>query len=165
MLRRIHQGRAAHAGTRREDGRSAIRELGHVVQTLEEMNDLMRSITVNVGVVRGGRPNLVSEPRLCASAHARQDHGPCRRAGAQDSRHQRAHRGRQNESIRRIEPSPYEKTSAGAALYAQAKKLAAELGFEPLEPFSGSGSERNFTAPHTAILEGLGVDGKGAHTH
>ncbi|MBB4396604.1 hypothetical protein GGD62_005731 [Bradyrhizobium sp. ERR14] len=52
----------AHAGTRPEDGRSAIRELGHVIQTLEAMNDLTRGITVNVGVVRGGtRPNVVAE--------------------------------------------------------------------------------------------------------
>jgi glutamate carboxypeptidase len=48
------KGVPSHAGTRPEDGRSAIRELGHVIQTLEAMNDLARGITVNVGVVRGG---------------------------------------------------------------------------------------------------------------
>lgn len=61
--------------------------------------------------------------------------------------------------------APYEKTSAGAALFAHAKKLAAELGFELLDAFSGGGSDSNFTAPHTATLDGLGVDGKAAHTH
>ena len=48
------KGVPAHAGTRPEDGRSAIRELANVIQTLEAMNDLKRGVTVNVGVVRGG---------------------------------------------------------------------------------------------------------------
>src|ERR1700704_4301376 len=43
------KGVPSHAGTRPEDGRSAIRELGNVIQTLEAMNDLKRG--VNVGVV------------------------------------------------------------------------------------------------------------------
>jgi glutamate carboxypeptidase len=30
---------------------------------------------------------------------------------------------------------------------------------------TGGGSDGNFTAPHTATLDGPGVDGKGAHTH
>src|SRR6202012_4874157 len=56
------KGMPAHAGTRPEDGRSAIRELANVIQTLEAMNDLKRGITVNVGVVRGGtRPNVIAE--------------------------------------------------------------------------------------------------------
>src|SRR5258707_2776980 len=49
------RGLAAHAGTRPGDGRSAIRELGNIIQKLEAMNDLKPGITVNVGVVRAGR--------------------------------------------------------------------------------------------------------------
>lgn len=45
------KGVPAHAGTRPGDGRSAIRELGNIIQTLEAMNDLERGVTVNVGVV------------------------------------------------------------------------------------------------------------------
>src|SRR5436190_21078117 len=56
------KGVPSHAGTRPGDGRSAIRELGHVIQMLEAMNDLARGITVNVGVVRGGtKPNVIAE--------------------------------------------------------------------------------------------------------
>src|ERR1700739_3200339 len=54
------KGQPAHAGTRPQDGRSAIRELANVIQTLEAMNDPKRRITVTVGVVKGGtRPNVV----------------------------------------------------------------------------------------------------------
>src|SRR5580704_4575817 len=53
------KGVPSHAGTRPEDGRSAIRELGNIIQTLEAMNDLARGVTVNVGVVKGGtKPNV-----------------------------------------------------------------------------------------------------------
>src|SRR6202012_5544012 len=56
------KGMPAHAGTRPQDGRSAIRELANVIQTLEAMNDLKRGITINVGAVKGGtRPNVIAE--------------------------------------------------------------------------------------------------------
>src|SRR6516225_2640460 len=56
------KGMPSHAGSRPEDGRSEIRELANVIQTLEGMNDLKRGVTVNVGVVRGGtRPNVTPE--------------------------------------------------------------------------------------------------------
>src|SRR5215217_5411783 len=55
-------GVPAHAGTRPEDGRSAIRELASLIQTLEGLNDPERGVAVNVGVVRGGtRPNVIPE--------------------------------------------------------------------------------------------------------
>jgi len=60
---------------------------------------------------------------------------------------------------------PYEKGNAGAALFEHAKVLASEIGFELIDTFTGGGSDGNFTASHTATLDGLGVDGKGAHTH
>ena len=40
-----------------------------------------------------------------------------------------------------------------------------EIGFELVDTFTGGGSDGNFTAPLTATLDGLGVDGEGAHTH
>src|SRR5580698_3056278 len=56
------KGVPAHSGSRPEDGRSAIRELANVILALEAMNDPARSVTVNVGVVRGGtRPNVIAE--------------------------------------------------------------------------------------------------------
>src|SRR6476661_2900503 len=56
------KGAPAHAGTRPQDGRSAIRELANVIQTLGAMNDHARGISVNVGVVKGGtRPNVIAE--------------------------------------------------------------------------------------------------------
>ena len=46
-----------------------------------------------------------------------------------------------------------------------AETLAAEIGFDLMETFTGGGFDGNFTAPHAATLDGLGVVGRGAHTH
>ena len=159
------KGVPSHAGTRPEDGRSAIRELANVIQTLESMNDLKRGVTVNVGVIRGGtKPNVIAE-----EAYAEVDMRVPTMAEADDlvprildlrSRTE----GVSVKVIGELNRPPYEKGNAGAALYEHARTLAAEIGFELLDTSTGGGSDGNFTAPHTATLDGLGVDGKGAHT-
>jgi len=159
-------GVPAHAGTQPEDGRSAIRELANIIQTLEAMNDIKRGVTVNVGVVRGGtRPNVIAE-----EAYAEVDvRVPTVADGdelvAKILDLQSRTEGVGIKVVGGLNRPPYEKGNAGAALYEHAKTLAAEIGFELMDTSTGGGSDGNFTAPHTATLDGLGVDGKGAHTH
>jgi glutamate carboxypeptidase len=160
------KGLPAHAGTRPEDGRSAIRELANIIQTLEAMNDLRRGVTVNVGVVRGGtRPNVIAE-----EAYAEVDLRVPSMADGDDlvakilSLKSRTE-GVSVKVVGGLNRPPYEKGNAGAALYEHARTLAAEIGFDLVDTSTGGGSDGNFTAPHTATLDGLGVDGEGAHTH
>jgi glutamate carboxypeptidase len=160
------KGVPAHAGTRPGDGRSAIRELGNVIQTLEAMNDPKRGVTVNVGVVRGGsKPNVIAE-----EAYAEVDMRVPTITDADEliprildlkSRTE----GVSVKVVGELNRPPYEKTNAGAALYEHARTLAAEIGFDLVDTRTGGGSDGNFTAPYTATLDGLGVDGEGAHTH
>jgi glutamate carboxypeptidase len=160
------KGMPAHAGSRPEDGRSAIRELAHVIQTLEAMNDPDRGISVNVGVVKGGtRPNVVAEEAyaevdLRAPTIAAADELVAKILGVK-SRSE----GVSVKVTGELNRPPYEKGNAGAALFEHARMLAGEIGFELIDTFTGGGSDGNFTAGHTATLDGLGVDGKGAHTH
>jgi glutamate carboxypeptidase len=160
------KGLPAHAGTRPEDGRSAIRELANIIQSLEAMNDLKRGVTVNVGVVRGGtRPNVIAE-----EAYAEVDLRVPSIADGDDlvakilSLKSRTE-GVSVKVVGGLNRPPYEKGNAGAALYEHARTLAAEIGFDLVDTSTGGGSDGNFTAPHTATLDGLGVDGQGAHTH
>ena len=59
----------------------------------------------------------------------------------------------------------YEKTPEIAALYEHAKGLAAEIGFDLIDLKTGGGSDGNYTASIAPTLDGMGVDGDGAHTH
>jgi glutamate carboxypeptidase len=59
---------------------------------------------------------------------------------------------------------PFEKNAGIAALFAHAKGIAAEIGFELHDLSTGGGSDGNFTAHKVPTLDGLGVDGNGAHT-
>jgi glutamate carboxypeptidase len=160
------KGVPSHAGTRPEDGRSAIRELGNIIQTLEAMNDPRRGVTVNVGVVRGGtKPNVIAE-----EAYAEVDMRVPTIADSDElvpkilSLKSRTD-GVSVKVVGELNRPPYEKGNAGAALYEHARMLAAEIGFDLVDTSTGGGSDGNFTAPHTATLDGLGVDGQGAHTH
>ena len=159
-------GLPAHAGSRPQDGRSAIRELANVIQALEAMTDIARGVTVNVGVVRGGtKPNVIPE-----QAYAEVDLRVMTIADADEFVAKILNLKSKTEGVTvkvtgELNRPPYEKGNAGAALYEHAKTLAAEIGFDLVDTFTGGGSDGNFTAPFTATLDGLGVDGEGAHTH
>jgi glutamate carboxypeptidase len=160
------RGVPAHAGSKPEDGRSAIRELANVIAALEAMNDARRGVTINVGVVKGGtRPNVIAE-----EAYAEVDLRVPTLADASDLVAKILNLKSQSEGVSvkvtgDLNRPPYEKGNAGAALFDHAKTLAAEIGFDLVDTATGGGSDGNFTAPLTATLDGLGVDGKGAHTH
>ena len=160
------KGVPSHAGTRPQDGRSAIRELGNIIRTLEAMNDLARGVTVNVGVVRGGtKPNVIPE-----EAYAEVDMRVPTLADAEVLVPKILGLTSKTDGVSvkvtgELNRPPYEKSNAGTALFEHAKKLAAEIGFELHDSYSGGGSDGNFTAPFAATLDGLGVDGEGAHTY
>jgi glutamate carboxypeptidase len=60
----------------------------------------------------------------------------------------------------------YEKSDAIAQLFEHARGLAGEIGFDLQDLKTGGGSDGNFTAAlGVPTLDGLGVDGKAAHTH
>jgi glutamate carboxypeptidase len=160
------KGVPAHSGTRPQDGRSAIRELGNVIQALEAMNDPKRGVTVNVGVVRGGtRPNVIAE-----EAYAEVDMRVPTIADSDELVPKILNLTSRTDGVSvkvtgGLNRPPYEKGNAGAVLFEHARTLATELGFDLVDTATGGGSDGNFTAPHTATLDGLGVDGQGAHTH
>src|ERR1700759_3586996 len=159
-------GLPAHAGSRPQGGRRAIRGIANLIQALEAMTDIARGVTVNVGVVRGGtKPNVIPE-----QAYAEVDLRVMTIADAGEFVARILSLKSKTEGVTvkvtgELNRPPYEKGNAGAALYEHARTLAAEIGFDLVDTSTGGGSDGNFTAPHTATLDGLGVDGKGAHTH
>jgi glutamate carboxypeptidase len=161
------RGRAAHAGLDPDQGVSAILELSHVVQALFALNDPDHGTTVNVGTIDGGlQPNVIAP-----AARAEVD---VRVTTQADARHvERAIRslrptvpGTQLHITGQINRPPLERTSRNRCLWERAAAAAEALGLEIEEGAAGGGSDGNFASQHTAVLDGLGAVGDGAHaTH
>ncbi len=162
---RIH-GRPAHAGARHADGRSAIRELAHQILELEGLTDYARGVTVNVGLVQGGTAVNV----IPAHAEARVDLRIPDREAAEIYIPQILERRPHIDGVRievegGLDRPPFEKTAATEALFQHARALAREIGFVLEDSATGGGSDGNFLAKERPVLDGLGVDGAGAHTY
>jgi glutamate carboxypeptidase len=159
------EGRPAHAGTHRHRGVSAIDELAHQIHALNALNDPERGTTINVGVVSGG----TSENVVAADAQARIDvRVPTM-----------ADRDRIERALAELEPvhpeakltlgggwtrPPLERSEGAGRLFAQARTYGRELGLELEEESSGGGSDGNLVgAVGVPVLDGLGVEGGGAH--
>ncbi len=161
------EGRPSHAGSRHPDGRSAIREAALQITAIEAMTDYSRGLTTTVGLVSGGTAENVI-PQHCRFAvdlrvETVADGAACER------------------KLRGLAPigpdltvqvsggmnrPPFERSEGGARLFETARGIAAEIGLDLHEaPRSGGGSDGNFTAAlGIPTLDGLGIDGSGAHT-
>ena len=160
------RGQLAHSGARHQDGRSAIKELARQILDIEAMTDYATGLTLNVGVISGGtRANVVADearaeidmrvpnPEIAEHAIARflalKPYDP----------------GCTLEISGGLNRPGYEKGAEISALFEHAKSIAAGIGFELKDIATGGGSDGNFTAAIAPTLDGLGVDGKGGHTH
>jgi glutamate carboxypeptidase len=159
-------GRPAHSGARHQDGRSAVRELARQILDLEAMTDYATGVTVNVGVIRGGtRANVVAE-HASAEIDMRVPNPEIGdRAIAKLMAIKAYDPDCTLEVAGGLNRPGYEKSAEIEALFQHARGLAAEIGFDLQDLKTGGGSDGNFTASIAPTLDGLGVDGKGAHTH
>jgi glutamate carboxypeptidase len=159
-------GRAAHAGLRPQDGRSAVRELARQILDLEAMTDYKAGVTVVVGTVQGGSaPNVVpAEARASIDLRV----PPTVDAGEVVQRilQRKAHDPDCAITVAGdINRPAYGKSASIAALFEHARICAAEAGFVLEDaPLTGGVSDGNFPAAlGIPTLDGLGADGRGAH--
>ena len=160
-------GRPSHAGVRHQDGRSAIREMARQILGLEDMTDYERGVTVNVGVVAGGTGSNVVPAECRAEIDMRV---PNREVGEEMCARILGLRAFDTDVTVEVTGGmnrpPYEKDPGIEALFKHARDLAEEIGFELHDVKTGGGSDGNFTAAlGVPTLDGLGVDGDGAHSH
>ena len=157
-------GRPSHAGSRLADGRSAIREMARKLIEIEDMTT--EDCTFSVGVIHGGQwVNCVSttcsgEALSMAKRQEDLDRGVAAmlalRASGNDV---------QFEVTRGVTRPVWEPDGKVMALYEHARGIARGLGYDINAQSSGGGSDGNFTgAMGIATLDGLGVQGAGAHT-
>jgi glutamate carboxypeptidase len=158
-------GVPSHSGVDFAAGHSAVRELAWQVEQISALTDLERGTTLNVGVVGGGTQSNV----VAASAWADIDLRVKTIADAEAvTERLQALKPRDPQCKLRLTGGlnrpPMERTEGTAALFAQAKELAVELGFALEEAATGGGSDGNFTsALGVPTLDGMGAIGNGAH--
>lgn len=161
------EGKPAHSGSRHQDGASAIREIAAKAVGLEAMTDYGRGLTVNVGVIEAGTAVNVVPQRARAEIDIRvPDLETADAIEARMSGLQAEIPGVTLEVTGGLNRPPMERTDEVSRLFAIAEGIADEIGFK-LEtvPRTGGGSDGNFTAAlGVPTLDGLGVDGAGAHT-
>jgi len=161
----IIHGKPAHAGNDPRAGVSAITEIANQILAINKLVDHSRGTTLNVGVVRGGVLSNVIAAEARASIDMRfqtEDEGS-RIEEAMASLKLADDRAR-IEVRGGINRPPLVRTPEIAVLFDHAKHLAAELNYDLKEGSVGGGSDGNFIAAlGVPVLDGLGVDGAGAH--
>jgi len=161
------KGVPAHAGARHMDGRSAIREMAHIILKLEALTDYEKGQTCSVGIIEGGTltnvvpedctisvdiriPDMDAAEEVMAFVEALQPEDPDCAITIEGG----------------VDRPPYEKFDGIEKLFEHAKACAAEIGFELQDLKTGGGSDGNFTgALGIPTLDGLGADGHGAHSN
>lgn len=159
------KGRAAHAGLDPEKGINAIVELAHQSLALTSLNDFPRGTTVSVCVVHGGTTSNVIPAKASADVDVRfWEPKEGERIDKAIRSLQPVIRGAEVEIGGGINRPPMPRSERNLELYEHARKLAGELGTELGEDVVGGGSDGNFIAAlGVPTLDGLGVDGLGAH--
>ncbi len=158
------EGLPAHAGLDPSKGASAILELSHQIQELFQLNDPLKGISVNVGMIEGGtRPNVIAP-----SSKAIVDVRVMTQDDAQTI-------SQKIMSLKPVNPNtkitvegsigrpPMEKTKRNQKLWEAAKLVGQGIGMNLEEGTAGGGSDGNTTSQYTATLDGLGIPGDGAH--
>lgn len=158
-------GRASHAGLDPEKGVSAVLELARQTIRLHNLNDPSTGTTVTVTVVQGGtHSNVVPaearaeiDVRFSSAEAGRRIKSAILNLQPFDERAQLTVTG----SINR---PPLERTAKVQKLYEHARDIAALLDFDLGEASVGGASDGNFVgALGVPVLDGLGIDGDGAH--
>jgi len=157
-------GRPSHAGSRPGEGRSAIREMARKLIEIEDMTT--DDCTFSVGVIHGGQwVNCVSttctgEALSMAKRQEDLDRGVANMLALSASSNDVQFR-----VTRGVTRPVWEPNGKVMALYDTARGIARGLGYDITSQSSGGGSDGNFTgAMGNATLDGLGVQGAGAHT-
>ena len=158
------EGKAAHAGLDPDKGASAILELSHVIQSLFQLNDPERGVTVNVGTIDGGlNPNVIA-PKSRAVVDVRvPTHRDAQRIETAIHALQAITPGTTLTIEGQIGRPPMERSPGNRRLWQVAREAAVELGLDIDEASVGGGSDGNTTSQFAPTLDGLGAVGDGAH--
>lgn len=158
-------GKAAHAGVEPEKGRNAILALARHLDAIDHLNGFRPGVTVNTGVIEGGRqPNVVpayAKAGLDLRAWRQVDMTDLLAAiGAQVEKPTVANVQMTFSADENSGMPAMERTPQVVALESLTQQVAADLGFTVHGAATGGASDASFVAAEgTPVLDGLGPIG------
>lgn len=161
------KGKAAHAGRFEDQSANAIVEAAKQIIVVSELTDRGRGNKLTVGQVRGGTAANVVPEYAGFSVDFR---FTTEEAGVEVCQKIQGLRPLDSEVevlvAGGINRPVFARSEAAAALFSQANKLAAKIGFDLKQaPMAGGTSDANLAAGSgAATLDGLGPIGAGGHT-
>jgi glutamate carboxypeptidase len=156
-------GHAAHSGVEPEKGRNAIVALAHQIIALEKMNNPERGITLNVGVIEGGRLRNIVPDYACLRFEMRAFTQADLDRITQEIFHQFEQQPIPGVKFKvsfeqTSPPMPY--TTEIAVLERLAQQIAVDLGFDVRGARTGGAADAAFAADEgIPALDGLGPIG------
>ncbi|MFB3903244.1 MAG: M20 family metallopeptidase [Acidobacteriota bacterium] len=159
-------GRASHAGLEPEKGINAIEELALQIAEIKGLEDRAKGTTLTFTLIEGGTACNVVPDHASASIDVRfREETEGKRVDQGLRRRHARTRGARTEVLGSIDRPVMAPTARTREVSASARNIARELGLDLWEGEAGGGSDGNFTAAlGVPTLDGLGVEGEGAHT-
>lgn len=159
-------GKSAHSGNCPEDGVNAVVELSYHLQTIHEMNDYDRGVTLTPVSIEGGLAGMCRVPEK--ASFTMDVRFPTPEVTAEVDRKirelQPVLEGAVVEVTGGVDKPPYEANEVNQALFRKAQELAKEVGLKLEGIGVGGGSDGNYTSgAGVPTLDGLGVSGKWLH--
>jgi glutamate carboxypeptidase len=161
----IAHGRSSHAGLAPYEGVNAVNELVYQLARISEWKGMGEGATIAACIAEGGtRSNVIPEKARAVLDLRALRMADMRRIERRFRALRPILRGARLEIRGGFNRAPLERKTS-AALFTQAKSLAAQIGFSLGECTVGGGSDGNLTAAlGIPTLDGMGAVGDGAHS-
>jgi glutamate carboxypeptidase len=159
-------GKESHSGINPQDGINAIHEAAWVIKNIAELNDFSKGTTVNVNLVQGGTARNVIPGKVTAEVDFRAETiTEAKRVESAVNSLVATIPGAELEIKGGMDRPPMEDSPESNAMADLAREIGLEVGLDLDRKLTGGGSDGNFTAAiGIPTLDGLGLDGGGAHT-
>jgi len=159
------KGKVAHSGVEPEKGVSAIVEMAHIIHKLDALNDFDKGISVNVGLISGGKAvNIVPGDCSIEVDLRYMDKSDGEKVNDKINNLNSELQGAEIIVEGGLRRPPVIKNERNQKLWELAQKCAEKLDLKIEEGLSGGGSDGSITSQFTATLDGMGAVGEGAHS-
>ncbi len=165
VYRLTAHGKGAHAGSSHAEGVNAIVGLSEAVQTVANLTDYAKNLTVNIGRVEGGTVlNRVPHEALAELEMRAYEPAVLSEACQSLEALEQTHPAGTDITVERLGMTPgWPEEERGLAVVDHWSRAAAKLGFSIKATARGGLSDANYLCDMGPTLDGLGPTGANAH--